>query len=135
VHDLLSVISFVRHHERRSEVVSLIGVGGAGHWVAAASAQAGEAVDQTAVVTARFRFEGLEEFDHPDFLPGAVKYGDLPGMLSLLAPRALWLAGEGVEPPRSIRSAYDATGESQKLTLYRGEADGAVEAAVEWLLR
>ena len=135
VHDILSVISFIRHDERKADVVSLVGARGAGHWVAAASAQAGDAVDRTAVVTDGFRFARLRGIDSPAFLPGAVKYGDLPGMLSLLAPRALWLAGEGTEPPRPIRAAYDAAGESQKLTLHDGKTEDAAAAAVEWLLR
>ena len=74
VHDLLSVISYVRHHKQKPEQVHLIGFGDAAGWVAAARAQAGSAVDRIAIDTAGFRFARLNELDDVNFLPGAVKY-------------------------------------------------------------
>lgn len=46
-----------------------------------------------AVDTEGFRFSTTGIYD-PNFLPGAVKYGDLPTLLALTAPTPLWLAGE-----------------------------------------
>jgi hypothetical protein len=54
-------------------------------------------VSRAIVDTKGFRFAGLDSYLHPDFLPGAVKYGDLPGLLALSAPR-LWIAGEKTVP-------------------------------------
>ena len=39
VHDILSAISFIRH-SLKAEKVDLVGLSGAGHWVALARAQA-----------------------------------------------------------------------------------------------
>ena len=43
--------------------------------------------------TEGFRFSTTTLYD-PNFLPGAVKYGDMPTLLALTAPTPLWLAGE-----------------------------------------
>ena len=40
VHDLLTMISFVRSHEEMPKAIHLVGLGGAGHWAAAARALA-----------------------------------------------------------------------------------------------
>lgn len=134
VHDILSMVSFVKHHHGDQQRVHLVGLDGAGPWVAAASAQAGDAVDRVVVDTAGFRFRNLTHYADANFLPGAVKYGDLPGLLALGAPRRLWLAGEGSEPSELIRSAYQAAGKVDEVTVYTGEEDGEAAAAVEWVL-
>ena len=134
VRDILSLVSYVRHHERQPETVSLVGLEGAGHWVAAAAAIAETSVDRVAIANGGFRFAALDHIDHPDFLPGAVKYGDLPGLISLSAPRPTWLAAEGGESLDYARQAYSAAGRSEELTHYEGPAEEATSAAVEWLL-
>jgi hypothetical protein len=133
VHDILSVVAMLRHGDAKAEKVDLVGLGGAGHWVAAACAQAGMAVDRAAVDTGGFRFAALQAIDDPDFLPGGAKYGDLPGMFALCAPMPLWLAGEGAAPPKLLAAAYATTGRASDLTLYAGKDQEA--AAVEWLLK
>ncbi len=95
VHDILSVVAYVRGPRLGAESVTVAGLGGAGHWVAAACAQAGAAIDQAAIDTGGFRFANLTAIDDPDFLPGGAKYLDLPGILALAAPGKMWLAGEG----------------------------------------
>ncbi|HUT90873.1 MAG TPA: acetylxylan esterase [Thermoguttaceae bacterium] len=133
VHDVLSLVALARS-VRTVEKVHLIGLGGAGHWVAAARAQAGKAVDRAVVDTAGFRFANLTDFADPDFLPGGAKYFDLPGILALSAPGELWLAGEAAEPPQVIVTGYKAAGCSDKLTAFDGEA-ARESAALEWLMR
>ncbi|HEV3027447.1 MAG TPA: acetylxylan esterase, partial [Planctomycetota bacterium] len=110
VHDILTLISFVVHEEHAPRELILIGVNGAGPLAVAARAQAGGAVSRLIVDTGGFRFAQLPSFRHPDFLPGAVKYGDLPGLLALSAPQELWIAGEGEQVPEAVTSAYAATG-------------------------
>jgi hypothetical protein len=134
VHDLLSLVALARS-VGRAKKVHLVGLNGAGHWVAAARAQAGEAVDRAVVDTARFRFADLTDFADPDFLPGGAKYLDLPGILALSAPHPLWLAGEGPEAPRVVAAAYQAAGSPSSLTLCDAEPSAREAAAVEWLLR
>ena len=133
VHDVLSVVSFA-HSGMGAAKVHLVGLGGAGHWVLAARAQAGEAVDRAAADTAGFRFAGLTAIDDPDFLPGGAKYLDLPGIAALSAPRPLWLAGEPVLPPVA-RAAYEAAGAPLGLVRFSGEASQQEASVVDWLLR
>ncbi len=70
-----------------------------------------------------------------NFLPGSVKYGDLPAMLALAAPHALWLGGEGPQAPALIAAAYRAAGApSSSVSIYNGADEGKMAAAVKWLL-
>jgi len=137
VHDVLSVVAWAKHGKgsERADAVDLVGLAGAGHWVAAARAQAGNVIDRAAIDTAGFRFANLTAIDAPDFLPGAVKYGDLPAMLALSAPHRLWLAEAESEAPAVVESAYRTAGENDNLTVYDGPGDKAEQAAVDWLLK
>ena len=135
VHDLLSLISFVKNHEQKPERVDLVGLGGAGAWTAAACVQAGDAVSKAAIDTAAFRFAKLNSFDDAEFLPGSVKYGDLPALLALAAPHPLWLAGEGPEAHPLVKAAYAAAGRPDDVQPYRGNPPEAAAAAVDWLLK
>ncbi|HOA51509.1 MAG TPA: acetylxylan esterase [Thermogutta sp.] len=108
VHDLLKVIRFARSQLVPEGKLIMIGPQGAAHWVAGALAQAKGAVDLTVVDTGGFRFQSINAFDHPDFFPGAAKYLDLPGLLSIAAPAKLWLAGENSEGLSLIRRVYHA---------------------------
>ena len=110
-----------------------MGLNGAGHWVAAART-ARELADAAVIDTGGFRFAKLNSFEDPDFLPGGAKYDDLPGMIALGAPRALWLAGEGDSLPPIVQAAYRAAGAEDKVSLYTGPEDQKISAAVEWLL-
>ena len=133
VHDILSAVSFARN-SLKAEKVDVIGLGGAGHWVAAARAQAGAQIDRAAIDTAGFRFARLTAIDDPDFLPGGAKYLDLPGILALSAPSSLWLAGEGLTAPEVVAAAYRAAGEPDALTVSSGAEKERETAAVQWLL-
>ena len=135
VHDVLALVSFARSSEHKPERVDLVGLNGAGPWVAAAAAIAGPAIDRLVVDTAGFRFRGLTNFDDAAFLPSIVKYGDLPALLALTAPQPLWLAGETGEGAAAVRKSYAAAGRAPLLTEYTGgEAHEAAEA-VNWLSR
>jgi len=134
VHDILSLVGLARS-VRTVEKVHLVGLGGAGHWVAAARAQAGRAVDRAVVDTAGFRFANLTDFTDPDFLPGGAKYLDLPGILALSAPGDLWLAGEGPEAPPVVAATYRAAGCADKLVVCDAEKPERESAALEWLVR
>jgi hypothetical protein len=102
-HDVLSIVSFLRNAKVGShpnpKTVCLAGFGTqTGPIVVAARALAGEAVDRAASDTGGFRFGKVLDYRDPMFLPGGAKYLDLPGMISLNAPHALWLKGEGKTP-------------------------------------
>jgi dienelactone hydrolase len=135
VHDILAVIASLRRNDFETNLIDVVGLNGTGPLVAAAVAQAQGAIARAAIDTARFRFANLKDVYDVSFVPGAAKYDDLPGVLALLAPTRLWLAGEGKEAPSIVRAAYVAAGEGTNLTTFAGEARDAVNVAVEWLLR
>jgi dienelactone hydrolase len=134
VQDLLSVIEYARTQIRGLERLDLVGVNGAGAWVAAAKAQAGNAIQCVAADTGGFRFANVKDILDLNFLPGGAKYGDVPGMLALGAPGKLWVAGEGTEAPTMLKRVYQAAGAPQNLTLAKTEAKQAPDEAVQWLL-
>lgn len=137
VHDILSAICYLKQSDVRAEQVHLVGLSGAGRWVAAAKAQAGAAVDRVVVDTSGFRFAKLAAIDDPDFLPGGAKYLDLPGLLALGAPGRVWLAGEGPKPPALVAAAYQAAEAIDRLTVFAGEPSAQEQeaAAIDWLLK
>lgn len=73
-----------------------------------------------------FRFTTLTDFRHPMFVPGAVKYLDVPGLLaSLPAATPLWLADD----------AAAELGARPGLQVDLGAPAGRMDRAVDWLLR
>ena len=88
----------------------------------------GDVVDHAVIDTGGFRFKDLTSWRDPLFLPGAVRYGDVPGLLGLNSPHPLCVLGEGDSLPEWTRSAYDWS-----------KAGGAVvtgsslQAALDWL--
>jgi dienelactone hydrolase len=135
-HDVLTLVAFVKHHERAPKSIALAGLSGrAGAWAAAARAMAAGVVDRAAIDTAGFRFLKVNDIYSPDFLPGGAKYGDLPGMFAAAAPAKLWLAGESSETRKLIESAYQAAGSSGALTLHGGSPEQVTGSALQWLLK
>jgi dienelactone hydrolase len=131
VHDVLTLVRFIQTDEQHGpEKIHLVGLGPvAGPIAAAARAQAGGAIAKAAIDTGGFRFASLDRVSDPMFLPGAVKYHDVPGLLALSAPQPLWLAGEG--DGATVAAAYAAGGQPDALTTAK-TAD--VSAAVDWLV-
>jgi dienelactone hydrolase len=82
VHDILTLIQFTQTYKEKSDSVSIIGLNGAGHWVAAAISQCGDAIDTAVIDSAGFRFSKLLDFRDPNFLPGGASYDGLAGMVA-----------------------------------------------------
>lgn len=95
VHDVLTVVEHARSHDDKPAKIHLVGLSGAGPIAAAAGAQCGDALDSLAIDTGGFRFAALTDYLDPSFVPGIVKYGDLPALVDLSGARRLWIAGEG----------------------------------------
>ncbi|MCP4614512.1 MAG: acetylxylan esterase [Planctomycetes bacterium] len=127
VHDILTLISFVRSDQFGAKRIHLVGVNGAGPWVAAARAVTGNEVDSAAIDTGGFRFANLASYRDINFLPGAVKYGDLPSLLALSAPKRLWIGGETDESLGIVKSAYTAAGQLQLLRIHTRHHQGMVQ--------
>ena len=106
VHDVLKLVGFATTDgDRKPQRLTVWGRSGAEPIAAAAAVAAGDAVDRLVLASARFRFADLNDYRHPDFVPGAAKYGDLPGLLALFAPRELEIAdGDGALPELTARA-------------------------------
>ena len=134
VHDVLAVATWLSSDSS----LSLMSLSATRPWGAAAFAQARQLFDRVAIDTHGFRFADVRDIYDVDFLPGALKYGDLPGLLALGAPGALWLAGESQEAADSIRAAYAACDAERRLTVHSEPRPLAANtyhaAAVTWIL-
>jgi dienelactone hydrolase len=135
VHDVLALAALAHAQQPRPEELALVGLAGAGHLAALAIAQAPETFTRAAIDLGGFRFARLTDVYDINFLPGAARYGDVPGLLALAAPVDLWLADGEREGLDLVRSAYEATGRPHRLTEYSGDRKDATQAAVSWLLR
>jgi len=107
VHDLLTLISSTVFHERQPEQVHLIGLNGAAPHAICAAAIARDKLASLAVDTHGFRFAGITQIRDVNLLPGAVKYGDLPSLLTLCLPIRTAVAGE---TPESLGPLLQAPG-------------------------
>jgi hypothetical protein len=134
VHDVLSIVNFVRNRDGHARRLTVVGFDGAGPWVAAARAQCGEAIDEAVIDTGGFRFGTVLDLRDPDFLPGGAKYGDLPALLALGAPGRTWVAHESAEELALARSQYQAANAAGNLTQFTGEPNQTRAAALKWLL-
>jgi hypothetical protein len=130
-HDVRTLCDFVRQPTLGDGLPTLGGSLKVAAWGSAAPAAALAALDlgttPLALDTEGFRFASLTDFRHPDFLPGAVKYLDLPGLLAALpSDLPLWIAGEDAGP----RAAKEGK------RVYFGDTDQTKQAAaVAWLRR
>ncbi len=134
VHDVLAVVKFARRNKRPAQRLTVVGLDGAGPWVAAARAQGGEAIDQAVIDTGGFRFGQVLDLHDPNFLPGGAKYGDLPALLALGAPGRTWVAHETTEALALAQAQYLALNAGQNLTRFAGQPGQVRSAALEWLL-
>jgi dienelactone hydrolase len=135
VHDIMTVVKLASSHVKKPMTLDLVGLGGAGPWVAAARTQAQSIVDNAVVDTGGFRFGKVLNIHDVNFLPGGAKYDDLPGLLALNALGKLWLAGEGAEAPPLVKTIYQSAGAQKNLTVFTGAPQAVCQEAVKWLLQ
>jgi len=133
VHDVLAVVAYLRARDPQTKSVDVVALDETAAVAIAARVVAGGAIDTLAVNTHGFRFGKLDNFRDPNFLPGGAKYDDLPGMLALSAPHALWLAGEGPESPPLVAGAYAAAKAAGSLVVFPGSAADTPAAVVKRL--
>jgi len=132
VHDILSLIGYLKQREPKSKSLTLIGLNGAGHWVAVARVQAREEVDAAVIDTRGFRFGQIRDIRDVHFLPGGAKYGDLPGIIALGAPGRLLLSGEREEGV--IRALYKMADAETNLSIFSAESEDWAKNVTEWIL-
>ena len=111
VGDLLAVIALA--NERPDVNVHVLVTGGAAPWGVAAIAMSNQKVYRSLVDTQGFRFAAVDSYADANFVPGAVKYGDLPMLLGTI--NRLRVAGEGDRLPeltQKVNAAMNITAET-----------------------
>ncbi|MDC0937104.1 PmoA family protein, partial [Pirellulales bacterium] len=136
VSDILSIVTYAHDlaSQRAIQAVHVIGLRGVGPHVAAARAIAGGDIDTVAIDTDGFRFADVASWRDRDFLPGAVKYGDLPALLALGAPFPIWITGEGGAAPELVRAAYDANQAEHEIHSSGACPASVLTSATDWLM-
>jgi dienelactone hydrolase len=104
--DLLTLLATAEQRYPNVNSIALLSRGETAPFAAAAAALADDRFSAVAIENGGFRFADVATWRDPQFLPGAVKYGDLPGMLALRAPHPLWIA-DGSKPTQLV-AAYEA---------------------------
>jgi dienelactone hydrolase len=135
IHDVLALIEFARGSADRPLELDLVGIRGAGHLAAAAAALAAEKLHRLAIDTQGFRFAALADVYDVNFLPGAARYHDLPGLLALCAPLPVWLSGEGGERPQVTEAAFRASGAEENLQVATPSPAQVADGLTRWLLK
>ena len=132
VRDALTLIAALRDDGARGgEAIRVAGVDGAGAIAIAATALAGKAVTQLAADTEGFRFEKLTSVWDASFVPGAGKYGDVPGLLNLCHQTPTVLAGETEASTPGVRASFAlAKGKLTYLAGAGGNPAGQLAAAL-----
>lgn len=106
-HDIMSLIKHAK--SAYGDNVRLVGKGAeAGSLVLAATSQSADTVKEASVDLKGFRFADVSRHDHPMFVPGAVKYLDVDGLLALCAPTKLSVAGIDSEIAKRVYKSVDA---------------------------
>ena len=131
VHDVLTAIRLVRGDSAPFKTVGLVAFGAAGPIAAAARVVAGQAIDGSAIDSHGFLFAEVDSITDVNFLPGAAKYGDLPGLFALAAPARLCVLDQKAEPADLVRTAY--RGHENRLH-YLVRDSSARTQAIRWLL-
>jgi hypothetical protein len=128
--DLLAVISHAL--AKKPNEVSLLGTGSAALWVAPASLHTGSLVKRIAIADGSARFADAASYRDVKFVPGAVKYGDLPALLALRAPDQLAVMSD--QPaPEIVSKAYRSAGGTSHLQWEN--VGGGTDTILSWMER
>ncbi len=104
--DALAMIAMIRDNEKhRTDRIIVAGVEGAGVIAAAATALAGSAVNELVTDLEGFRFAKLTDVWDVNFVPGAEKYGDVPGIIALCSAKTSVLGEKGAAGADAVAQA------------------------------
>ena len=131
VHDLLTLLKFVDQDEHGTEKVHVAGIEGAGHIAVLAKALSLTKIEKLAIDDGDFRFANVKSWRDPNFLPGAIKYGDLPAMLAMCQSGSTWVGTSDVAKANAAQAVFAKV--DGKPTFIA--TDSGVTDAVEWLAK
>lgn len=116
VHDLQTIVQYLR--QQSNKPIHLVGLGStAGPIVLAARSQMSDAIKRTVVDLEGFEFEELKRHDDPMFVPGAVKYLGLDGLLALCAPNHIAHLNQRQRSFPAARVFYNHPGSKGRLQI------------------
>ena len=127
VQDVLTAVRAARARVGPDGLVLLIGRGPSSGLAAGARMLARSEIDRAVFDVAGFRFASATRIDDPTFLPGAVKYGDVPALVALAAPLPTWVI--------DTTGPYRESDESGGLRVTLSTASPAPAEQVDWLLQ
>lgn len=130
VHDIMTLVALVRA-DSRTRNVHLVAIEDAAPFGCLASSILGDSIGKRIIDTQGFRFVDIRSYANVDFVPGAVKYGDVDTMLALSAPQPLFIAGEDGQPSQLQKAAYSVTNSSDRLHSIKGGVSELISAAFE----
>ena len=125
--DLLTILAHAK--QMKLGDIRLLATPGTAAWAAPAAAISGQLIDRAVIDTGGFRFAKVDNFRDANFVPGAVKYGDLPTLLALRAPFPLMILGEKTIP-KIVQQAY---GTEEAETLVQAGWPNTKTKAVDWI--
>lgn len=134
VHDVLKLVKWVQTVERKPSAVHAIAIEGAGPVVAVAGAVTKDSLNSFAIDTEGFRFSALADWKHVDFLPGAIKYGDIPTVLAMCAEHDCWIGGEP-SLPAIVKTAGAVFRKQITAGRQSTKTNSSASSAVSWLIR
>lgn len=122
VHDGLNAVSYLSAQDSSVDIYAADSMSTV---AVAVRALVGSHLRKAAIDTRGFRFAHVKHLRDLRFLPGSVKYGDLPALIALGAPHDLWLAGEN-DSNQIFDQVYRTMSAGDKL-LRRDSIDGAID--------
>lgn len=99
VHDAAMALVWIKGEERSSKLPAFVVARGSSAPIGALlRAHAPKLIQGAAIDSHGFRFASIGDYLDENFLPGAARYGDLPGLLRLGPSTPLFLQGEAAAP-------------------------------------
>jgi dienelactone hydrolase len=132
VHDVLTVMSFLRKGDQPPKISAVALGSEVGPILAAARAVAGGALAEAVIDTGDFRFAGVDAIHSPGFLPGGAKYLDVPGLIAA-APTGHLLLADRPDGWALVETAFGAA-PAGTLARLEGTLSERADRAVKWLL-
>ena len=124
VHDVLSLVKYAQQTSKQP--IHLVGLGAmAGPIAAAARSQLGDAIDKTFIDTHGFKFRELKTHNDPMFVPGAVKYLGVDGLLALCSPYPVACVSNLANPFPVTRDVYTQSNSQDEFIVVVNREDAA----------
>jgi len=114
VHDLLTTVAAVRKDSQLKKL-HLVGTGGAGVWCLLAGSLLEDPVDSMIVNLDGFSFANITRTSDPNYLPGALRYGDIGGLGLLARSKLLAVGGIEADSPTGRQLNVGQAGRAGKL--------------------